>query len=118
MKNQPFHRRLRFAAHGLKVAWCGEASFRLHCVAAAGVLGMLLWRRPAPVWWALLLLMCALVLAAELFNSALERALDRVHPAQHPAIGAAKDCAAAAVLVLSLAALATFAAFVVETGLL
>lgn len=115
MKNQAFHRRLRFALQGLTAALRGEASFRFQCVACAGVIGVLLWRRPAPLWWALLLTMCALVLAAELFNTALEAALDHLHPQRHPAIGVAKDCAAAAVLVLSLASAAVFAAFLFDS---
>lgn len=114
MKNQPFHRRFAFAFQGVRAAWRGEASFRFQCLACAAVLAMLLWRRPAPLWWALLLTMCALVLAAELLNTAFEAALDRLHPDQHPAIGIAKDCAAGAVLVLSLASAAVFIAFVID----
>ena len=56
-----------------------------------------------------------MVLAAELFNSALEAALDRLHPERHPAIKVAKDCAAAAVLLLSLTALGVFIVFVAAT---
>lgn len=114
MKNQPFHRRFGFAFQGLRAAWRGEASFRFQCLACAAVVAVLLWRRPAPLWWALLLTMCALVLAAELLNTAFEAALDLLHPGHHAAIGIAKDCAAGAVLVLSLASAAVFAAFVYE----
>lgn len=114
MKNQPFYRRFGFAAAGIASAWRTEASFRLQCVAALCVLAVLVWRRPAPLWWAFLLVMCAMVLAAELFNSALEAALDHLHPERHDAIRIAKDCAAGAVLVLSLASAAVFAAFVYE----
>jgi undecaprenol kinase len=51
------------------------------------------------------------VLAAELFNTALEHALDHLHPDLHPAIKVSKDCAAGAVLVFSLSSVATFLAF-------
>lgn len=115
MKNQAFHRRFLFALQGLAAAFRGEASFRFQCLACAGVVAVLLWRRPAPLWWALLLTMCALVLAAELFNTALEAALDHLHPQSHPAIGVAKDCAAGAVLVTSLASTVVFAAFLVDS---
>ena len=114
MKNQPFHRRFRFAFQGLQSAWRGEASFRFQCLACAAVFAVLLWRRPAPLWWAILLSMCALVLAAELLNTAFEAALDKLHPDFHSAIGIAKDCAAGAVLVLSLASAAVFVAFVID----
>lgn len=115
MKNQPFQRRFGFALQGLHAAWRGEASFRFQCLACAAVVAVLLWRRPAPLWWAALLTMCALVLAAELLNTAFEAALDLLHPAHHAAIGIAKDCAAGAVLVLSLASAAVFCAFLVDS---
>jgi undecaprenol kinase len=112
MKNQPFAIRLRFALHGVAAAWRNELSFRTQCVAAVLVLLVLIWRQPAALWWALLLMNCGMVLAAELFNTALEAALDHLHPTRHPAIGLAKDCAAGAVLLLSLTGVGVFTAFV------
>jgi len=114
MKNQAFHRRFGFAIQGLIAAWRGEASFRFQCLACVAVMAVLVWRRPAPLWWAMLLTMCALVLAAELLNTAFEAALDVLHPEHHAAIGIAKDCAAGAVLMLSFASAAVFCAFLVE----
>ena len=115
MKNQGFWKRLGFAAQGLRAALRHEQSFRQQCLAAAAVLAVLAWRRPAAVWWALLLLNCGLVLSAELFNTALEHTLDHLSPAIHPAVKIAKDCAAAAVLMLSLTAVAVFLAFLLAT---
>ena len=109
MKNQPFLRRLGFAVSGLAVA-LGESSFRTQLVAVAAVLGTLVWLRPAPFWWALAALAVALVLAAELANTAVERLADRLHAEQHPEIKLVKDCMAAAVLVACLGALAVAAA--------
>jgi len=111
MKNLPFRRRVRFALSGISVAFRGEASFRTQCLAACLVVAVLLLTRPAAIWWAVLLLACACVLAAELLNTALEHALDALHPGEHPAMRAAKDCAAGAVLVLSAACIALFVAF-------
>ena len=115
MKNQSFRRRAGFAIQGILCAWRGEASFRQQTVVALGVLLILLWRRPAMVWWALLLMNCGLVLAAELFNTALEQALDHLHPERHAAIEVAKDCAAGAVLLLSLTGLCVFITFLAST---
>ncbi len=56
--------------------------------------------------WCAVALACGLVFAAEALNSALECALDVLHPERHPGIGAAKDLAAAAVLLAAFAALA------------
>jgi diacylglycerol kinase (ATP) len=114
MKGLPFLRRLGFALAGLKLAARRERSFRFHLLAGAMVLGLLLATRPAPLWWALLGLATGLVLMAELFNSALETLLDHLHPDRHPAIGAAKDLAAGAVLVASVVALVVGLAFLLR----
>ena len=45
-----------------------------------------------------ILLAYALILITELQNSALEAALDKIHPERHEAIGRSKDMAAGAVL--------------------
>ncbi len=111
MKNQSFSRRLGFALAGLRDAWRGETSFKTHTAAATAVLAVLLWLRPSPLWWAIAAITVAFVLAAELFNTAIENLADHLHPAQDPAIKVVKDCAAGAVLVASLAALAVAAAF-------
>ena len=115
MKNQSFRRRIGFALQGVHCAWRGESSFRQQALVALGVLFILLWRQPEMVWWALLLMNCGIVLAAELFNTALERALDHLSPERHPAIQAAKDCGAGAVLLLSLTGVCVFIAFLAST---
>ncbi|MCM2566653.1 diacylglycerol kinase [Janthinobacterium kumbetense] len=114
MKNQPLHKRMEFALQGLGAAFRMESSFRLQCLAALLVLLVLAWYRPAMIWWALLLLNCGMVLAAELFNTALENLIDHLHPALHPSIKIVKDCAAGAVLILSISALCVFVAFLLE----
>jgi undecaprenol kinase len=114
MKNRAFHHRLGYAVAGIGAAFAGENSFRLQCAAAGGVLIALLILRPAPIWWAIAAVTAAMVLAAEQFNTALERLADRLHPEVHPEIRIAKDCAAGAVLIASLGALAAAAAFLFE----
>lgn len=112
MKNLSFRRRLSFALAGLCSAWRTENSFKFHVVAAAGVAAALLWLRPAPLWWAVAALAVGAVVAAELFNTAIEHLVDHLHPELHPTIKILKDVAAGAVLVTSIAALAVAAAFV------
>ena len=74
----------------------------------------LLILRPGPFWWALVMLASAGVLAAEMFNTALEHLVDHLHPETHPRIGVVKDCAAAGVLIASLGAVAVMVALVVH----
>lgn len=113
MKGRPLRERLGFAAEGLRTGWRRERSFRTHIVTAALALAALLLMRPAPIWWAAVAIVVALVLALELLNSAMEGVIDLLHPGIHPEIKAIKDMVAGAVLIVSLAALIVGAAMVV-----
>jgi undecaprenol kinase len=112
MKNRPFRQRLSFALNGLKAAFDSESSFKIHSAAALAALVLLVLIRPQPIWWALVSLCVASVIAAELINTAIEHLADHLHPDQHPGIRRVKDCAAAAVLVTSAGAVAVAAALV------
>ncbi len=111
MKNQGFHKRLGFAINGITSTLRNESSFRLHILAALLVIILLVVAQPDPIWWALMALTVACVLAAELFNTAIETLADHLHPHQHPHIKIVKDCAAGAVLLVSLGALGVAGAF-------
>jgi diacylglycerol kinase (ATP) len=104
MKNQSFAQRLNYAAGGIRSAFRTEASFRTQLLLAVAAASTLALVRPPLVWVALCIVAGAAVLATELVNTALEHLADRLHPEQHPTIRMAKDCAAAAVLVASIAA--------------
>lgn len=113
-KNQSFFKRLRFALVGLREGVRAEHSLRFQVAACGGVLVALCIFRPEPIWWAVTLLASALVIMAELFNTAIEHLVDHLHPARHPRIGMVKDIAAGAVLTAVLGALGIAAAFVVH----
>ena len=108
MKNHSFDKRCRYACQGLASAFTHEVSFRTQLVFGLGVLLFMFWMQPPLVWGALVVVMIALVLAAELFNTALEHLVDGLHPEEAGFVRVAKDCAAAAVLVLSIAATVVF----------
>jgi undecaprenol kinase len=110
-KNQSFPVRVGFALHGLKSALRSERSLKLQAVALAAVLAALAWLRPPPLWWALVLLASAGVIAAELLNTAIEQLADELNPEAHPRIRLVKDCAAGAVLVAAAGALGVALAF-------
>lgn len=114
MKGQSFRKRFGFALHGLKLAVRRERSLRTQLLAAVAMLTLLTVARASPLWWAIIALTTGLVLIAELLNSALETLIDRIHPAEHPEIGAAKDIAAGAVLVASVASFIVGLAFVLD----
>lgn len=105
MKNRSLLARIGFAVAGWRAAWARERSFRTQVWFAGLALLALLMLRPSPIWWGLVALTCALVLALELINSALEGLIDLLHPAIHPEIKVIKDMLAGAVLAISCAAL-------------
>lgn len=113
-KNLSMARRLGFAWAGLAHAVRAERSLQIQLAALVAVVLVLTFLRAPPVWWALASLCAALVLAAELVNTALERLADHLHPQQHPQIRLVKDCAAAAVLCAAVGAVGVAVAFVVE----
>lgn len=116
-KNLPFHRRFGFALNGIRSAFKSEASFRFQTLATVLVIISLIVLKASAAWWALILMTVGSVLAAELLNTSLEHVLDRLHPEKHPSIMVAKDCAAGAVLVLSIISVAVFLAFLSATFL-
>ena len=113
-RNRSFGRRLGCALRGLAFGLRTQSSVRVQALAAALVLLALAALRPEPLWWALVALACAVVLAAELLNTAIERLADELHPHDSDGIRDLKDCAAGAVLLASLAALAVAAALAVH----
>ena len=68
---------------------------------AAAALALL---KPALAWTLTVAVLLVLGLVIELINGALEVLLDRLHPDQDPEIGAAKDMASAAALIINGAA--------------
>jgi undecaprenol kinase len=113
-KNQPFYKRVGFALAGIGYAVRSEQSARIQVGVFAVVVVALLVMQPGPFWWALVMLASASVLAAEMFNTAIEHLADHLHPEIHPHIRAVKDCAAAGVLLASLGAVAVAIALVVH----
>lgn len=113
-KNRPFRERIAFALAGWRSGWRRESSFRTHCLFAAAALVALVVLRPPPIWWALVAVTIALVLALELINSAMEAVIDLLHPAFHPEIKVIKDMVAGGVLIISVAALIVAAAMVIQ----
>ncbi len=93
-----------FAARGIWRCVREEWHFRFHLVAAFYVLLFTPRFSLTRAEVALLALTIGGVLAAELINSAVERAIDRFSTEHHPLAGAAKDMAAGAVLIAAIAA--------------
>lgn len=100
--------------NGFRAAWATEKSLRqwvlanLLSAALAFALDLTAGER------ALILALGLLVLAAELFNSAIEATVDLVSPDRHPLAGKAKDCGSAAVALTALAGGVAWAAILLS----
>jgi diacylglycerol kinase (ATP) len=93
-----------YAFKGLFVAFQSQANLQLHGLAAILVTLLGLYVGLNAIEWCIILLCIALVIGAELINTAIETYIDYKSPEQHPEIGKAKDVAAAAVLVCAIVA--------------
>ncbi|WP_243612526.1 diacylglycerol kinase [Shimia aestuarii] len=96
--------RLVWSWRGCVDAWRHEHSFRTWVWANVVSAGFALWLPLGVAERALILALGVLVLAAELFNTALERAVDHISLDKHPLAGQAKDAGSAAVAVTAIAA--------------
>ena len=92
-------RSIRCALHGLSLAFRSQRNVRIHFLAAAVVLAAAVYLHFSRQEMVLLILTIGLVLAGELFNTALEVALNLLESRHHPAVRHSKDIAAGAVVV-------------------
>lgn len=92
------------AFRGVGIAWLHERHLKVHTVAMVSVCCVAAYVEVSRIEWAILLLCFGLVTSLEYANSALERLANRVTSERDPLIRDAKDMAAGAVLVASIAA--------------
>ncbi|MGI6558735.1 MAG: diacylglycerol kinase family protein [Limnochordia bacterium] len=95
----PLKASFRYAWRGLKLALARERNLRIHFVLAAFALGLAAAFALSRLEWALVVLCIGMVVAAELFNAAVESLVDLCQGDYHPLAAAAKDMAAAGVLI-------------------
>jgi diacylglycerol kinase len=88
----------------------GQSSFAVHLVAAAAAVALAALLRVSAVEWAVLALAIGGVLAAEIFNTAIESLVRGPGSRRHPRLRDALDIAAAGVLVAAATAVAVGAA--------
>ena len=91
-----------YAYNGIRAAIQEERNFRFHLCAAFYAFVAACWAEMPAVEVALIALCVAAVLALELVNSAIERAVDKPDTTHWWTAGAAKDMAAGAVLVMAI----------------
>ena len=100
MDKQKFIRSFGYALQGI-VECLREQNFRFHVVAGISVIILGFITGLTLVEWCILIVVIALVLIAEMFNTAIEKVVDLASPDIHRLAKSAKDIAAGAVLVIA-----------------
>lgn len=99
-----FLKSLGLSWSGIILALRTEPHMRFHLTSAIIVTTTALLAGLNRYEWIALVLAMAIVIAAELLNTAIENVVDLVSPERHPLAKAAKDTAAGSVLVAAIAA--------------
>lgn len=94
----------KFSFDGLKYAYTHEQSLALHLIVMAIVITFGIIFRITPMQWVITLVMGALILVGELFNTSIEAVVDMVTDEYHPLAKVAKDTASAACFVADMIA--------------
>ncbi|MET3208887.1 UNVERIFIED_CONTAM: undecaprenol kinase [Paenibacillus sp. PvR008] len=98
MRRQSWRMTFRYAAEGVMYALRTQINMRIHVVMAFLVIAAGLSLRISRLDWLFVSVAIAMVVVAELINTAVEAAIDLISPDIHPLAKAAKDTAAGAVL--------------------
>ncbi|MDL2308299.1 diacylglycerol kinase family protein [Bacteroidales bacterium OttesenSCG-928-C03] len=102
----------RYAFTGLKMLIRSERNFKIHILATFMVIAAGFLLKLTTCEWIAIAFAIGFVLAAEAFNSALEKLCDVVHPAHSEGVKKVKDMAAGAVLIAAITAVAVAALIV------
>jgi diacylglycerol kinase (ATP) len=94
-----------FAFAGIRSLFAHERNAQLHLVSAVVTICVAFYLNVSNLEWIAILVCISTVIAAEAFNTAIEKLCDLVQPNHDPHIKIIKDLSAAAVLIISIAAL-------------
>ncbi len=96
-----------YAFKGIVSLFRYENNAKVHLIAGILAVAAAFYLEFSLIEWCILVIQIALVMAAEAFNTAIEKLCDAISPQKHPAIGTVKDIAAGAVLITAIAAVIT-----------
>lgn len=89
-----------YAIRGIEIAFRYENNMLVHLPAAIVVVAVNSMLKVTQIEWLITLMLIGLVLAAEIFNTAIEKLADRLTTERDMLIGQVKDLASGAVLVI------------------
>jgi len=98
-------RSFKYALKGIVYVIWNEANFTIHIIAASLVIILGIICDLSPTEWFFIILTIAMVMTAEIFNSAVEQLVDIIRPEQNKKAGRIKDISAGAVLISAITAI-------------
>lgn len=105
---------VHYSLRGFKAAW-GDKSFRMEVWGCVLIMGIIWWLWPLTTLELFILMISyGIVLITELLNTALEEALDHLHPTHHEKVGRSKDIASSAVMISLILLIAAISSIVVS----
>ena len=93
------------ALNGIFQVLKSEMSLKIHFVVAIITIVFSIFFKISLLEWCFVAMAIGSVIAAEIFNTAIEWLCDHIEPDQHKGIGLIKDASAGAVLILTIAAI-------------
>lgn len=94
----------KYAFAGIIATFKSEMNMRIHFLVMSLVIVVGIILKLSVAEWKICIILFSLVIAGELFNTAIEAIVDMVMPEFHPKAKIAKDAAAGGVLVLAIGA--------------
>ena len=88
----------KYAIEGFISSFKTERNMKIHVLATIIVIALGIYFKISVTEWCIIAIAIALVISAELFNTAIETLVDMVSPEKNPKAKLAKDISAAAVL--------------------
>ena len=95
----------KYAIEGFVSSFKTERNMKIHVLATSVVVALGFYFKLNLIEWCFISTAIALVIGAELFNTALETIVDMISPEKNPKAKLAKDISAAAVFTLAIAAI-------------
>ncbi|MEZ4804109.1 MAG: diacylglycerol kinase family protein [Bacteroidia bacterium] len=104
MAKNPLKSSFKYAFHGIRLA-LKERNFKIHVICSILVVSLGFYFQVSKNEWLILIFCISMVFSLEIVNTSIEKLTDLVSPETNTLAGYAKDLAAAAVLIASIAAL-------------
>ncbi len=104
MKTGKLINSFKYAGEGIRKAFRTERNMKVHIFIMLCVIGLGIFLRISKMEWMICVLLFALVLGGELFNTAIETIVDMIMPNKNEKAKLAKDVSAGAVLIFAMGA--------------